>query len=181
MPGIPTIFLDRDGVVNRAVIRDGKPYPPASVDELVIIPEAVHSLRVLVDAGYLLIGVTNQPDVARGSQKREVVEEINTCILRVLPIREIFVCYHDDIDGCICRKPKPGLIIQGAEKYSSEMATSWMIGDRWKDVAAGKAAGLRTVFVNYNYGEAYKGLPADFSIDSIAALAETVLNHKRNA
>jgi D-glycero-D-manno-heptose 1,7-bisphosphate phosphatase len=175
MPGIPTVFLDRDGVINRSVVRNGKPYPPASVDELEIIPGTVNSLRRLADAGYLLLGVTNQPDVARGGQTREAVEAINARIVAALPIREIFTCYHDNRDDCPCRKPKPGLILRGAEKYRSDMSRSWMVGDRWKDVSAGKAAGLRTVFVNYNYDEIYNGIPADFTIEDMTALAGIIL------
>jgi D-glycero-D-manno-heptose 1,7-bisphosphate phosphatase len=175
MPGIPTVFLDRDGVINRSVVRNGKPYPPASVDELEIIPGTADALRQLADAGYLLLGVTNQPDVARGGQTREAVEAINARIVAALPIREIFTCYHDNKDDCPCRKPKPGLILRSAEKYGSDMSRSWMVGDRWKDVSAGKAAGLRTVFVNYNYDEIYNGIPADFTIEDMTELAGIIL------
>lgn len=176
MPGIPTVFLDRDGVINQAVIRNGKPHPPASVDELEIIPAAAHSLRALADAGYLLVGVTNQPDVARGAQTRETVGAIHARLLRELPLREIFTCYHDDNDGCECRKPKPGLIYQAAEKYGSDLSASWMVGDRWRDVLAGQAAGLKTVFIDYKYDEPYRGAPPDFVIEDIGALADVILH-----
>ena len=176
MPGIPTVFLDRDGIINRSVIRDGKPYPPASVDELEIIPDAIHSLQLLASAGYLLIGVTNQPDVARGSQSLEAVEAINAAILNELPVKEIFTCYHDDKDDCSCRKPKPGLILKGAEKYGSDMEKSWMVGDRWKDISAGKNAGLRTVLVEYNYDEKYCGPVADHVIYTMSDLAAVILD-----
>lgn len=183
MAGVPTVFLDRDGIINRAVMRGGKPHPPASVDELEIIPAAVRSLRTLAEAGYLLLGVTNQPDVARGVQTREAVEAIHAYILRELPVREIFACYHDDEDDCACRKPKPGLILQAAEKYDSDLSASWMVGDRWRDVLAGRAAGLKTVFVDYKYGESYRGAPADFIIEDVSALAEVILraDEKRKA
>lgn len=176
MGGIPTVFLDRDGVLNRAVIRNGRPHPPISVDELEIIASAVYSLRTLADAGYLLVGVTNQPDVARGTQTRDAVEAIHAYILSELPLQEIFTCYHDDNDGCECRKPKPGLIYQAAEKYGSDMSVSWMVGDRWRDVLAGKAAGLKTVFIDYKYDEPYRGARADFVIEDIGMLADVILN-----
>lgn len=176
MPGRPAVFLDRDGVINRSVVRDGKPYPPASLDELEILPGAVHSLKQLASAGYLLIGVTNQPDVARGTQTRKAVEAINTRILSELPVTEIFTCYHDNQDDCPCRKPKPGLIFQGAEKYGVDLAKSWMVGDRWKDIAAGQAAGLKTVFIDYHYNETYNGPSADFIAEDVAVLAKIILH-----
>lgn len=176
MPGRPAVFLDRDGVINRSVVRDGKPYPPASLDELEILPGAVHSLKQLASAGYILIGVTNQPDVARGTQTRKIVEAINIRILSELPVSQIFTCYHDNQDDCQCRKPKPGLIFQGAEKYGVDLTKSWMVGDRWKDISAGQAAGLKTVFIDYHYNETYSGPPADFVAEDVAVLAEIILH-----
>jgi D-glycero-D-manno-heptose 1,7-bisphosphate phosphatase len=175
MPGLPAIFLDRDGIINRAVVREGKPYAPDRVQDVEILPGIITSLQRLAGCGYVFIGITNQPDVARGLQSRPVVESINKLILSRLPIREIFVCYHDNADDCACRKPKPGLILQAAKKYNLELSKSWMIGDRWKDVAAGQAAGLKTVFVDYQYAETYKGAKADFVVHDTVALADIIL------
>ena len=176
MSGVSAVFLDRDGVLNWSVMRNGKPCPPASLGELELIPGAVDSLKKLVRAGYLLIGVTNQPDVARGTQSREAVEAINSYIKAELPVTAIFTCYHDNQDECSCRKPKPGLIIQGAQEYDIDLSRSWMVGDRWKDISAGQTAGLRTVFVDYHYKETYHGSAADFIIEDMAVLAEIILN-----
>lgn len=173
---VPAVFLDRDGVINRSVVRDGKPYPPASLEELELIPGAIDSLKKLAEAGYLLIGVTNQPDVARGSQSLEMVEAINSHIKMKLPVTAIFTCYHDNQDDCPCRKPKPGLILQGAQEYGVDLTKSWMVGDRWKDISAGQAAGLHTVFVDYHYIETYNGPPAEFVIEDMAALAGIILH-----
>ena len=164
MAGLPAVFLDRDGVINRAVVRDGRPYPPARLEDVEILSGAISSIQRLAERGYVLIGITNQPDVARGTQSREVVELINAMILSRLPLREIFVCYHDNNDNCDCRKPKPGLILRAAEKYGLDLSQSWMVGDRWKDIAAGRAAGLKTIFVDYHYAETYEGVPADFTV-----------------
>lgn len=172
----PAVFLDRDGVLNRAVVRDGKPYPPARLEDVEILPGAITSLQRLADCGYVLIGLTNQPDVARGTQSRQVVESINALIQSRLPVREIFVCYHDNADNCDCRKPKPGLILQAAEKYGLDLSQSWMVGDRWKDIAAGQAAGLKTIFVDYHYTETYKGAPADFTVEDTAFITDIILN-----
>lgn len=179
MAGRPAVFLDRDGIINRAVLRDGKPYPPARTADLELMPGAIASLPKLVDAGYLLIGITNQPDVARGTQSREVVEAINAWIQSRLPISEIFVCYHDEEDNCACRKPKPGLIFRAAEKYALDLSRSWMVGDRWKDIAAGQAAGLRTIFVDYHYRETYQGFPATYHVEDTEFLAEIILKESK--
>jgi histidinol-phosphate phosphatase family domain/HAD-superfamily hydrolase, subfamily IIIA len=175
MRRLPGIFLDRDGILNRAIVRDGRPYPPSQLNELEILSGAKASLCRLADVGYILIGVTNQPDVARGTQSRELVEALNAAVQTRLPVREIFVCYHDTVDHCNCRKPKPGLIIKAAEKYEVDLSRSWMVGDRWKDVAAGQAAGLKTIFVDYHYTEAYEGKQADFIIGDTAYLADIIL------
>lgn len=175
MTGLPAIFLDRDGIINRAIVRDGKPHPPASLEELQILPGAFASLPQLANSGYTLIGVTNQPDVARGTQSRQTVESFNALIQSELPIREIFVCYHDNEDNCDCRKPKPGLILHAAQKYELDLSRSWMVGDRWKDIAAGQAVRLKTIFVDYHYAETYKGLPADFTVEDLMFLAEIIL------
>ena len=175
MSGRPAVFLDRDGVINRAIVREGKPYPPGKTEEFEILPGAISSLTRLADSGFVLIGITNQPDVARGVQSRENVEAFNALIQSRLPVSEIFVCYHDNIDQCNCRKPKPGLILQAVEKYGIDLSRSWMVGDRWKDIAAGKAVGLKTIFIDYYYAEVYQGLSADYSVDDTALIANLIL------
>jgi D-glycero-D-manno-heptose 1,7-bisphosphate phosphatase len=173
--GSPAVFLDRDGIINRAIIREGKPYPPSKLDEFEILPGSINSLSRLANFGYVLIGVTNQPDVARGIQSRETVEVFNTLIQSKLPITEFFVCYHDNLDNCECRKPKPGLILKATEKYGLDLSKSWMVGDRWKDITAGQTAGLKTIFVNYNYAETYKGSFADYTVNDTDAIADIIL------
>ncbi len=169
------VFLDRDGVLNRAVVRDGKPFPPARLADVEILAGAVTALNRLAKSGYVLIGITNQPDVARGTQSREIVESINALIQSRLPVREIFVCYHDHADECDCRKPKPGLILQAAQKYEFDLSLSWMVGDRWKDITAGQSAGSKTIFVDRHYTEIYQGDPADFTVEDTASIADVIL------
>lgn len=170
------IFFDRDGVINRAVVRNGKPYPPADLDEL-DIPESVpRLLRMVQEQGFLLIGVTNQPDVARGTQRREVVEAINAKILEILPLTEMLVCYHDDRDQCECRKPKPGLLLSAAAKYGVNLSASFVIGDRWRDVEAGRRAGCRTVWINYNYDERWQGDAPDQTVCCLAEAIQWILS-----
>ena len=146
------VFLDRDGVINRAVVRDGKPYPPADLAALEILPGVPEALTALHQAGFLLIVVTNQPDVARGTTLRKVVEEINHYLISTFPIDEIRTCYHD-CDECDCRKPLPGALLAAAKLRGIDMSQSFMVGDRWRDIEAGQRAGCKTIFIDYGYSE----------------------------
>ncbi len=147
------VFLDRDGVLNRAVVRDGKPYPPAGLDEVEILPGVAPALARLKRAGFLLVVVSNQPDVARGTTSLEQVEAINSRLAESLPIDEFRLCCHDDKDECACRKPRPGLILEAAARHQVDLASSFMVGDRWRDVEAGRRAGCQTVFLDFGYQE----------------------------
>ena len=155
------VFLDRDGVINEASLRNGKPYPPADLDELVLTAGAEKALADLKARGFLLLVVTNQPDVRRGVTTIENVERIHDALQAQLPIDDFFVCLHDDRDGCDCRKPLPGLIRRAGEKYGVDLAASYMIGDRWRDVDAAAAAGCRTIFIDRGYNEQGSKLPPE--------------------
>lgn len=173
------VFLDRDGVINQAVVRDGRPYPPASVDDLVILDGVAEACARLKAAGFLLIVVTNQPDIARGKTPAGGVDEINARLSEVLPLDEIGVCPHDDIDGCVCRKPKPGLLLEAAARRGIDLSRSFMIGDRWRDVEAGQMAGCRTVFLDYGYDERQPTAPDHIAprlIDSVDYILKTTTN-----
>jgi D-glycero-D-manno-heptose 1,7-bisphosphate phosphatase len=141
------VFLDRDGVLNRSVHRDGVSSPPSSLDNFELLPGVREAVDQLKGAGYVLVVVTNQPDIARGTQAASVVDAMNEVVQRELDVDAILVCPHDDVDGCECRKPKPGLLLQAMERFDIDPEQSFMVGDRWRDVAAGRAAGCRTVQV----------------------------------
>lgn len=173
------VFLDRDGVLNRAIVKNGNPYPPSNLDELEIPEDVPRAMQALKEAGFLLIGVTNQPDVSRGTQQQEVVEAIHAALLRILPLEEIFVCYHDDGNGCSCRKPMPGLLYQATEKYSIDLSSSFMIGDRWKDMEAGRRAGCVTILIDHHYTEKGSGRPPDYRVRLLSEAATCILNHQR--
>jgi D-glycero-D-manno-heptose 1,7-bisphosphate phosphatase len=167
------VFLDRDGTINTAAIRDGKPYPPDSIDDLVIVPGASGALLQLRRAGYLMVMVTNQPDVATGRQGRAVVEAINAAIRGQLPLDDIRVCYHLDADACHCRKPKPGMLLDAARDWGIDLSRSFIVGDRWRDVEAGRAAGCRTVLIEAGYEE--RRTVPDFSAQSLVDACEIIL------
>jgi D-glycero-D-manno-heptose 1,7-bisphosphate phosphatase len=165
-------FLDRDGVINHAVVRNGKPYPPASVDELTLLPGVADAIGRLRAAGYEVVVVTNQPDIARGATTQAAVDAIHDRLRRELGLDDIRVCPHDDGDGCSCRKPKPGLLLR-APVY--DLPASVMVGDRWRDIEAGRAAGCGvTILVDYGYDEAVPHEP-DRRVGSLAAAVDWLL------
>ena len=136
------VFLDRDGVLNRSIIRDGRPHPPSTLEEFSILPGVLEACETLRRAGFVLLVVTNQPDIARGVQDRAVVDEFHEILLRTLPIDAVYVCPHDDVDRCECRKPGPGMLLEAARDLNLNLGGSVMVGDRWRDVEAGRRAGL---------------------------------------
>lgn len=169
------VFLDRDGVLNDVILKEGRPASPSGVEELRIpdgVPAALGSLR---RAGFTLICVTNQPEVARGLQRREVVEAINDALRAALPLEEFFVCYHDDADDCGCRKPRPGLLLRAAAVHAIDLPGSFMIGDRWRDVEAGHRAGCRTIQLSAVYAEQAPRIPPDYTAQSLADAASWIL------
>jgi D-glycero-D-manno-heptose 1,7-bisphosphate phosphatase len=170
----PAVFLDRDGVVNRTFIRDGTPYPPVSLQDLEILPNVPEALSALRARGYSLVVVTNQPDVARGTASRETVDSIHERLRSELDLDAILACYHDDADECDCRKPRPGLLFRAARDLGIDLSSSFMVGDRWRDVEAGRRAGCRTFFIDCSYDER---LPSsfDFRAGSLMEASEIIL------
>jgi D-glycero-D-manno-heptose 1,7-bisphosphate phosphatase len=168
------VFLDRDGVLNRAIVRDGKPHAPTALDELEILPEAPAALRALREAGFLLIVATNQPDVARGRVPREVVEAMHRRLRAELPLDDIKACYEVEGPGVACYKPAPGMLLAAAAEHDIDLTRSYMVGDRWRDVGAGKAAGCRTIFIDRGYDEPLVDAPEAVCAD-LAEAASLIL------
>lgn len=147
------VFLDRDGVINRAIIRNGKPHSPSTLAEVDILPGVTDALDRLRRAGFLLVVVTNQPDVARGRAVRHEIEAIHARMRQSLPVDDIRVCYHDEGEGCACRKPSPGLLYAAAVDREIQLGASYLVGDRWRDIAAGQRAGCTTILVEGGHDE----------------------------
>lgn len=171
--GRPAVFLDRDGVINRAIVKGGRPYPPQTVDAVEILPGVAAAVSQLRAAGFEIVVVTNQPDVARGKQTKAEVEAINGLLGAEVGIGHFNVCYHDDRDACECRKPKPGLILDAARELSLDLGRSFMVGDRWRDIEAGRAAGVKTVWLDYGYDEKRPDA-FDLRTDSLINAAEWI-------
>lgn len=165
------VFFDRDGVLNESLIRDGKPYPPATLNEVRIPAGAAEAIGRLKQRDCLLLMVTNQPDVARGTQSRQTAEGISTYVQGELGIHDVLTCYHDDKDDCDCRKPLPGLLTQAAERFGIDLTQSFLIGDRWRDIDAGNSAGCQTVWIDHGYRER---LPASVPKARVKSLVEAV-------
>jgi D-sedoheptulose 7-phosphate isomerase len=169
------VFLDRDGVINRASIRDGKPFSPGTMEELEILPGVPEALRQLKSHGYKLLVVTNQPDVGRGKQSRESLDAIHQDLLARFPLDDILVCCHTDADNCSCRKPLPGMLIEAAKKHNVDLAISFMVGDRWRDIDAGYNAGCRTILIDYGYSERSSEHSPDLRVGSLAEAADWII------
>ncbi len=170
------VFLDRDGVISRSLVRNGLPFAPTTLNDFEILPEAAAACDRLKRAGFLLVVVTNQPEVGRGTMKQEVVEAMHAKMCRELPIDRVGVCYHPGHgqSHCDCRKPKTGLLVSAAQELNIDRAQSWMVGDRWRDIDCGFAAGCRTVFIDRGYAEALKHAP-DFRAKDLAEAAAIIL------
>jgi D-glycero-D-manno-heptose 1,7-bisphosphate phosphatase len=148
------VFLDRDGVLNDVHVRDdGIPVPPSSVEKMRLLPGVPEACRRLRELGYVLVVVTNQPDIARGKQSRAEVDRMHDFLRERLPLDEIVVCPHDDADGCACRKPKPGMLLDAAARLGLDIPRSFCVGDRWRDIEAARAAGVAAIYVERDYGE----------------------------
>jgi D-glycero-D-manno-heptose 1,7-bisphosphate phosphatase len=173
------VFLDRDGVLNRAIVRHGRPSAPTTLEEFEIEPQAIAVLPVLRAAGFLLIAVTNQPDVARGRVGREVVDAMHRRLRAALPLDDIKVCWEVDGPTNACYKPKPGLLVEAARERSIDLVRSFMVGDRWRDVGAGRAAGCFTVFVDRAYTEPLTETPDAVCAD-LAGAAAVILDHAQH-
>jgi D-glycero-D-manno-heptose 1,7-bisphosphate phosphatase len=172
----PAIFLDRDGVINRPLIRAGKPYPPANWEEFEILPGVREACQVLKKLGFLLVIATNQPDVSRGTLAREVVETIHASLLQQLPIDRVMTCFHAGGaygESCECRKPRPGMLIEAAKALRIDLAKSFMVGDRWRDVDCGFNAGCKTIFIDWGYEEKLKRDP-DYRANDLLGAARVI-------
>jgi len=147
------VFLDRDGVVNHAEVRERKPHAPRRLEDFRLLPGTAAAIRSLREAGFLIVVVTNQPDIASGLVTPEIIEAMHSRLRARVPVDAIEVCPHAESDGCRCRKPKPGLLRAAAGRLGIDLRRSFLVGDRWKDIVAGRAVGCYAVFLDRGYGE----------------------------
>jgi len=172
------VFLDRDGTLIRAFTIGGVSVPAHEQAEVEFLPGVADALWELKQAGFYLIVVTNQPDVARGTQSRETVEAINALVARTLPIDDIACCFHDDSDRCQCRKPSPGMLIEAAAKHRLDLASSFMVGDRWRDIEAGQRAGCTTLLVHQSDRTDAHIVRPNYEINDLCEAAQVILRSR---
>ena len=170
------VFLDRDGVLNEAPVEQGRPTSPGRPEDLRIVPTAPAACQKLREDGYVLIVVTNQPDVARGTLTAEAVEATNARLRSAVQVDAVYWCPHDDADRCECRKPAPGMLVTAAEQFGVDLSRSFMVGDRWRDVEAGKAAGCTAIHIARGYDERPPE-GASATVADIGEAAEWILSH----
>jgi D-glycero-D-manno-heptose 1,7-bisphosphate phosphatase len=173
------VFLDRDGVLNRPVVRNGRPHPPSSVEDFELYDDAEDGCARLKAAEFLLVVITNQPDVGRGSQSREAVEAMHVKMQSALPLLDrIEVCYHAGErygEPCYCRKPRPGMILRAAAELKIDLRASYVVGDRWRDINCARAAGCRAIFIDHQYDESLRQKP-DLTVRTFSEAVAAVLS-----
>jgi D-glycero-D-manno-heptose 1,7-bisphosphate phosphatase len=148
---IRAVFLDRDGVLNANLVRNNRPYAPRTHEEFSVLPGVEDAVRQIKAAGFLTIVVTNQPDVADGITSRATVDAFHAELRQRMPLDDIKICFHNNADRCSCRKPLPGLILEAGAERGIDLVASYMVGDRWRDIKAGRAAGCHSIFVDYGF------------------------------
>ena len=166
-------FLDRDGIINYPIFRgiSPKPIAPWTIEEFNLIPGLGNILTELKKNGFYIFVVTNQPDISKGIIDIELINKMNKIILDKYPINEILFCPHTDDDNCLCRKPKPGMILSLIKKYKINVKNSYILGDNFKDIEAGKAAGLKTILLNRFYNKNYI---SDFKINEFSEIMNLI-------
>ena len=166
------VFFDRDGVINKVILRDEKPFSPRRLDEFIFNDAIQDTVSRLKANGYKAIVISNQPDLARGHITQEVLDLMTQRVKQEIRIDDVFICPHDDHHHCACRKPKPGMILQAAKKWKIDLRASYFIGDTWKDMEAGKTAGCRTILLDAVYNQ---NVPSDFRVKSLVEAAGIIL------
>lgn len=152
------IFFDRDGtLIKTNLSKKNTPIAIKTIKELKIFSSVPSILKKLKN-DYLIFIITNQPDVGRKKNTKKNVKKINDYLLKTLPITKIYTCYCST-NNCKYRKPKPGMILKASKEYNLDLKKSFVIGDRFKDINAGRAANCKTIFIDKNYNEKIKKKP----------------------
>jgi D-glycero-D-manno-heptose 1,7-bisphosphate phosphatase len=166
-------FFDRDGILNKSIIKNQKPYSPRFPNELKLNHKFLPFIKELKKKNYIIIVVTNQPDIKRGKLTKYSLKIINSIIKKYFLVDEIYVCMHDKVDKCNCRKPKPGMLKKAMKKLNIDLKKSFLVGDRNKDVEAGNSVGCTTIFIDYNYDD-LKPKNYDYKFTSISKMINVI-------
>ena len=145
-------FLDRDGILNKAIVRNGKPYAPITDEEFKINTKFLSTIKYLKSLNYILIIITNQPDVQKKILKRSQVNKFNLLLKNYFKIDDIFVSFSNNNKN-YRRKPNPGMLLEAKNRWNINFRKSYFVGDRKSDIDAGTKVGVKTIFVDRNYKE----------------------------
>jgi len=168
------VFLDRDGVINKAITIDGKGYAPRLLKDFKIFPKVKNDVIKLKKRGFKVFVITNQPDIGNKLIKKKTLNEMHSFLKAKVPIDKIYFCPHTKNDRCKCRKPKPGMIIKASNESKIYLKESYVVGDRKIDIDAGLKAGCKTIFVNNNYYEK-KPTKQEKTVKSLHAAVKYIL------
>lgn len=166
------VFLDRDGVLTEAIVRDNRAYAPVTLSEFRLVVDAAEQVARLRAAGLVCIVFTNQPEVARGTLAKNVLEDMHRRLRTEVSVDDVFVCEHDSTEGCDCHKPRTGMIYEAAARWGISVAASFVVGDRWRDIEAGRAAGCYTVLIQRSYSQCSS---ADVSVSGLKEAVDVIL------
>lgn len=167
------VFLDRDGVLNQTIFRMGKPRAPYTLEEFTLFAGVKEAIDLLKRNQFILIVVTNQPDVARGWVSEDAVHAVNDKLQELIPVDEIKICFHTEKDNCLCRKPRPGMLLEAAHERDIDLSLSWIIGDRHSDVEAGRSAGCKTILIGE--GDHSSSVVPDYQFENLLAAAKLIV------
>lgn len=147
------VFLDRDGVINRPIFRDGRSFAPRCLNDFYIYPLVKKSCELLKRAGFIIVVVTNQPDVGENITDISIMDEMHELMVKNLPIDSVYACLHRKDEDCLCRKPKPGLIFDALQDYDIDLDLSYLVGDRWSDIELARVVKCKSIFIDLGYDE----------------------------
>ena len=167
------VFLDRDGVLVREIVVDGVALAPLRIEDFFIVDEAAPQVERLRRAGFQCVVFTNQPEIARGLLPPGTLEEMHRRLSQVTAVDDILVCPHVDPDACTCRKPRPGMLLEAAERAGIDLRQSFVVGDRWRDIDAGRTVGCYSILIDRPYSNC---ATADASVADLTSAVDLVLD-----
>lgn len=164
-----SVFFDRDGVINEVVLRAGVVSSPRTIDEFCLRPDFISAFQKIRMFGCRFFVVSNQPDVSRGLLSEVVLAEMTEQLEERFKFKEVVYCLHDDHQKCLCRKPRPGMLNYLVEKYAIDRDQAIFIGDSARDILAGSAANIRTVYLRQSHNQSVHSLlcQPDFVVDNL--------------
>lgn len=172
------VFLDRDGVINKIILREGRPHSPRNINQLKILDGVFEAVKLLQNLGHRIVVITNQPEISRGLITEDLIIKMHNKIREETGIKNFYFCPHDDFHSCECRKPKTGMLLRAATELDLDLNQSYLVGDRWKDIQAGQKVGCKCFFIDNNYDEP-RPISPFYPVESLYQAA--ILIHKGGA